>query len=240
MLGQIRAGLALVALALAACGTGGESSDRAAVPLEAGGQRLTVPVISFKTLRERNLVRQGWDISCGAAALSTILTHQYGSAYSEATIAVSILQNTDPRLVRARGGFSLLDIKRFAEAVGYKAEGYGELTIDDLVGFGVPAILPVRIRDYDHFVVFRGRAGNRVLIGDPAFGNMTIPLYEFRNMWPSRIGMIIVPADTEIPVRNRLAPDATNMMVPNLNQLYRTLRGGGPVPAVRRPRIGTP
>src|SRR5690606_13959376 len=120
---------------------------------QAGDLRLSQRVRSFRELREANLVRQGWDISCGSAALSTILTYQYGESYSEATIAVSILENTDPALVRRRGGFSLLDLKRFAEAVGYRAAGYSDLTLTDLMDFGVPAILPVRIRDYDHFVV---------------------------------------------------------------------------------------
>ena len=214
------------------------STDDGSVSLRVAGGRLTKPVKSFQELREAKLVRQGWDISCGAAALSTILTYQYGEDYPEAVIAVSILQNVDPKLVRARGGFSLLDLKRFSEAVGYQATGYGDLTVDDLMDFGVPAILPVRIRNYDHFIVFRGRAGNRVLIGDPAFGNLTVPLDEFHQMWPSKIGFLVRPSDISTPDKNPLAPNTMNMMVPNLNHLYRTLRAGGPVPATRRPRFG--
>ena len=120
------------------------------LPIETGAQRISRPVMSFLEMRERNLVRQGWDISCGAAALSTVLTYHFGAPYSEATIAVSILRNTDPARVRERGGFSLLDLKRFAEAVGYSADGYANLTLEDLNEANVPAILPVRIQNLDH------------------------------------------------------------------------------------------
>jgi uncharacterized protein len=37
-------------------------------------------------------------------------------------------------------GFSLLDLKQYAEGRGYLAYGYGELTMDDLARLG-PAIV---------------------------------------------------------------------------------------------------
>ncbi len=191
---------------------------------------------SFLALREQNLVRQGWDISCGAAALSTILTHDFQDPYSEATIAVSILANTDPELVRSRGGFSLLDLKRFAEAVGYTARGYGELTLDDLAASTVPVILAVRIRDFDHFVVYRGRFAGRVLVGDPAFGNLTLSEDRFARIWPSHIGFFVQPAKTEIWQGERLSPETMNLTIPDLNYVERLLRRGGPTPIMRRPR----
>jgi predicted double-glycine peptidase len=204
--------------------------------IQLGGQRIKTAIKSFLEIREQNLVRQGWDISCGAAALSTILTYDFDDPYSEPTIAVSILTNTDPEIVRARGGFSLLDLKRFAQAVGYDARGYGGLTLDDLAASTVPVILAVRIREFDHFVVYRGRYAGRVLIGDPAFGNITLSEDRFASIWPSHIGFFVQPAGAGIWDGEPLAPEEMNLAIPDLNYVQRLLRGGGPVPILRRPR----
>ncbi len=228
---------ATIAAALLAVGLASQASH--AAPLRTAGGRVDVPVATFKSLREARLVRQGWDISCGAAALSTILTHHFEDPYSEATIAVSILHNTDPERVRARGGFSLLDLKRFAEAVGYVAAGFKGLRLEDLEARRVPAILPVRIRDYDHFVVFRGRAGNRVLLGDPAFGNLTMTVDAFEQTWTSTIGFFVFADQAQAEgtwsaESSPLEPGAMSLLLPDLDHVHRMSRAGGPVPLGRR------
>jgi predicted double-glycine peptidase len=200
------------------------------------GQRIQTRVKSVLEIREQNLVRQGWDISCGAAALSTVLTYDFREPYSEATIALSILSNVDPEKVRARGGFSLLDLKRFAEAVGYSARGYGGLTLEDVADSSVPVILPVRVRDFDHFVVYRGRYAGRVLIGDPAFGNLTLSEARFAKIWSSGIGFFVEPSEGEIWGGEPLAPETMNLTVPDLNYVERLIRGGGITPTTRQPR----
>jgi len=202
----------------------------------ANGQRVRTRVKSLLEIREQNLVRQGWDISCGAAALSTVLTYDFQKPYSEATIALSILANTDPAKVRARGGFSLLDLKRFTEAVGYSGSGFGELSLDDLANSNVPIILPVRVKEIDHFVVYRGRFAGRVLIGDPAFGNLTLSEARFGEIWSSGIGFFVAPPESEIWGREPLAPETMNMTVPDLNYVERVIRQGGITPTTRRLR----
>lgn len=206
------------------------------VPL--GQQRLLVPAKSLLEIRDQNLVRQGWDISCGAAALSTILTYDFDTPYSEATIAVSILANSDPEKVKARGGFSLFDLKSFAEAVGYTAKGYADLTLDDLALSSVPAILPVRIRGLDHFVVYRGQYAGRVRLGDPAFGNITLSARSFEEIWRSRIGFFVTAKGTDFDDGQPLSIDKLNMTVPDLNYVERLLNGNPIVPYTRRPRPG--
>ncbi len=209
------------------------------IPL--GRQRLSTPAKSLLEIRDQNLVRQGWDISCGAAALATILTYDFDTPYSEATIAVSILANGDPEEVKARGGFSLFDLKQFAEAVGYTAKGYSKLTLEDLAISSVPAILPVRIRDLDHFVVYRGQYAGRVRLGDPAFGNITLSANRFEKIWQSRIGFFITPKGTDFEDGQPLSTDKLNMTVPDLNYVERLLNSSPIVPYTRRPRpTGTP
>lgn len=207
----------------------------AAVTVHHNKKILTTNVRSFRDLREQQLVRQGWDISCGAAALSTILTYDFDSPYSEATIALSILSNTDPEKIKERGGFSLLDLKRFVEAVGYEGKGYAGLTLDDLAGSNVPVILGVRIRDFDHFVVYRGRFANRVLLGDPAFGNLTLSEKRFAEIWPSGIGFFIVKPGAEIWDKDVLEPEQLNLTIPDLSYVHRITRNIRPNPATRRP-----
>lgn len=71
------------------------------------------------------------------------------------------------------------------------AEGYGGLSLPDLISFG-PAIVPVRINQaYDHFVVFRGMLEDRVILADPAFGNRSMSVREFLEIWQKHIAFIV-------------------------------------------------
>lgn len=147
-------------------------------------------VRSLLEVRQANVVRQRWDLSCGAAALSTILTYHLDDPVSEAEIIRSILRRSDPVRIRARQGFSLLDLKQFANGRGHPAEGYGQLDLQHLERLA-PAIVPTRIGGYNHFVVFRGRVGDRVLLADPAFGNRTMTVDRFDSLWPMRIAFVV-------------------------------------------------
>jgi len=212
------------------------SAQSAELNLTLGANRSTVSIKSLLEIRDEKLVRQGWDISCGAAALSTILTHHFDAPYSELTIAVSILANTDPQTVKDRGGFSLLDLKRFVEAVGFVAKGFGGLSLDDLARSTVPVILPVRIRNFDHFVVYRGRFAGRVLIGDPAFGNITFSEQQFAKIWTSNIGFFVQHQGTDVWEGAALAPEHMDLVVPNLSYVNRLIQDTGSKPHTRRPR----
>ncbi len=68
---------------------------------------------SLKEIRDEGVVKQRWDVSCGAAALSTLLTYDFKDNTPETSIVVWILHRVDAGRVRARGGFSLLDLKHF-------------------------------------------------------------------------------------------------------------------------------
>ena len=63
------------------CAVGGlvapAPAPAASVDLGAG-LRIETPLASMKDLRDRNLVRQRYDYSCGAAALATILRYHLG------------------------------------------------------------------------------------------------------------------------------------------------------------------
>lgn len=147
-------------------------------------------VVSLKELRERGVIRQHWDISCGAAALATLLVFQHDDPVTEAEIARAMLHNTDPNLVRQREGFSLLDLKKFVTARGYHGDGYGEMTLADLDGMA-PAIVPINAGGYNHFVVYRGRIGDWVVLADPAFGNRSMAMDQFQSQWELRMAFVV-------------------------------------------------
>ncbi len=168
---------------------------------------------SLLELRQENVVVQHWDLSCGAAALATILSYEHGDAVSEETVAKAMLGRTEPLKVRRRGGFSLLDLKRYAESRGYHATGFAKLSLQQLMD-RAPAIVPLHAVSANHFVVFRGFVGtDRVALSDPAWGNRTMPLAEFEGAWVEHIGFIVERADGE-PTPNRLTVRPDDRLLP--------------------------
>lgn len=186
------------------------------------GGRINKPVRSFEEIRQAGVIRQRWDNSCGSAALSTLLSNYYGDKVSEALIITSILQRTDLRKVRARGGFSLLDLKRFVESRGYQGKGYAGLTLEEMAGMGMPAIVPVRIQEYDHFVLFRGMLGNHAVLSDPATGTMTMKSDRFQEIWKNGIGFIVLRQNA-MPPSNALAPKEEDFRMPEGAAITRSL-----------------
>ena len=186
------------------------------LPLMADGRG---PVKSLLEMRQDRVVVQQWDLSCGAAALATLLNFQHGDPVSEREIAKGLIQREEylanPSLVRARHGFSLLDLKRYVEQRGYQGTGYGRLTLADLIE-RAPIMVAVRFNGYNHFVVFRGALGNRVLLADPAFGNYTMLAEKFEGAWLDyprfgKVGFVVTRTDDAAP-SNRLAPRPTDFV----------------------------
>ncbi len=177
------------------------------------------PIKSLLEMRREHVVVQQWDLSCGAAALATILNYQHGDPVSERDIARELIGRkaylAHPELIRARHGFSLLDLKRYVDQRGYAGIGYGRLTLEDLIE-RAPIMTPVSFKGYNHFVVFRGVRGNRALLADPAFGNRTILVEKFKNAWLNypkfgRVGFVVQRRQGSTSP-NQLAPNASDFV----------------------------
>jgi uncharacterized protein len=173
----------------------------------------TPHVRSLIDLRNDGLVRQHWDVSCGAAAVATLLTYQLGDPVTERDAAAGMLRTGDIRVVKAHLGFSLLDLKRFASTRGLLATGYGNLALSDMLKLA-PLIVPIRVRGFGHFIVVRGADEGRILIGDPAFGNRTMTTAAFQAAWPSGIGFVITRPGDPRP-ENRMRAPAGPMFAPS-------------------------
>jgi uncharacterized protein len=173
------------------------------------------PIRTLKELRDEGVVRQRWDMSCGAAALSTVLTYDFNDNTPEAAIVVWILHRNDPARIRARGGFSLLELKRFAQARGYSAEGFSGMSLEDLAAEKSWVITPIHFKTFDHFVVVKGIVGDRIILADPGFGNITMSTNRFAKIWKNGIVFVVHPPDPRmlapknVSAASRVIPDET-------------------------------
>jgi hypothetical protein len=150
------------------------------------------PVRSLLEIRQEGVILQKWETSCAAAALATVLTFSHNDPVSEKLVAQGMLRGTDPIKVKVRGGFSLLDMKRFVETRGLKGAGYKGLTFEGLLALQSP-IVPIDFYGNPHFVVVRGlNAAGEVHFADPAFGNHSISVGQFRGVWKEGIAFVVV------------------------------------------------
>lgn len=155
-----------------------------------GNTVLNVPVESLAGLRFKNVVRQGFDVSCGAAAMATLFTYFYGDPRTERELIDDMVAAGDVEEIQKRG-FSMLEMKKAAEARGYAADGFQLASVRDLLQLKVPVITLINTRGYAHFVVVKGVENGRVLIADPAFGNLSRPLDQFESEWKNIILAVV-------------------------------------------------
>lgn len=151
------------------------------------------PVESMQERRFRNLVRQHTDYSCGAAALATILRYAYHLDADESTVIEGMMGVSDPALVHQRG-FSLLDIKRYVEALGMRGRGY-RISEERLRSLRVPGLVLMDVRGFRHFVVLKQVREDMAELADPILGNRVVPLQDFLAAWPSRAVFIVIGSD---------------------------------------------
>jgi uncharacterized protein len=175
-----------VSLMAALCASGqAHSMEIAGFP----GGPFSVQVRSIKEARIATTIRQRYDFSCGAAAVATLLTYHYGDRVTEQEVFKGMFARGDHALIQ-REGFSLLDMKLFLDARGYRADGI-EASLDELAKARIPAIVLIRENGYAHFVVIKGIRNGRVLVGDPAVGSKTYPQADFEKVWLNRIVFLI-------------------------------------------------
>lgn len=141
-------------------------------------------------LSQQGIIKQGHDFSCGSAALATLLNGQFGENFTEAQIIKGLLNYGDKQMISKRRAFSLLDMKRFVAKIGYDGNGY-KATLDDLKGLEQPGILPIKIFEYRHFVVFKGIARGHVFLADPWKGNISFTISEFEKTWYKNVIFLV-------------------------------------------------
>jgi predicted double-glycine peptidase len=155
----------------------------------ASGTQANVGVKSWQQMRFTATVRQQYDFSCGSAALATLLTYHYNHPVSEAAVFEAMFRAGDQQTIR-RQGFSLLDMQVYLRSQGFQGDGF-ELPLEKLAAARLPAIVLVSDQGYNHFVVLKGIADGRVLLGDPANGARSVSLARFNELWRNKLLFVI-------------------------------------------------
>ena len=155
------------------------------IQLFVGGASPRINVVSMAERKFTTVVKQQYDFSCGSAALATLLTHHYGRDTSETDAFRAMWEVGDKDSIRELG-FSLLEMKRYLESTGLKADGF-VLTLERIEEIGVPGIALVDVRGYKHFVVIKGITDEVVLIGDPSAGVISLPRNVFEQRWDGTV-----------------------------------------------------
>ncbi|MDX1757204.1 MAG: C39 family peptidase [Marinobacter sp.] len=150
------------------------------VPGIAGDIQLEVE--SFQERKFSTILRQEYDYSCGSAALASLLSYHYDHPVTEQEVFLAMLDLADAEKVR-KEGFSMLDMKRYLQTRGFRADGF-RLDIDGLrERVALPLIVLMTIDGYRHFVVVKGISDREVLIGDPTRGMMILDHDRFLAQW---------------------------------------------------------
>jgi hypothetical protein len=163
-------------------------------------------VWSYKELRERQIVMQKLDYSCGAATLATIARYYWGDNVGEETFLALIpklkLSEKDIK-DRVENGLTLTDLRDLANLAGYQSS-MGKVQFHELAEAKVPVIVGVTVRKHDHFVVFRGTDGYYAYLADPIRGNIRTEVDEFLRQWQKNAILVIAKPNAKVKDVNPL------------------------------------
>lgn len=147
-------------------------------------------VVPLSEFQDRNVIKQNYDYSCGSAALATLLNFYVNENLTERQVIQGLMEYGNKNNIAERRAFSLLDMKKFVNKLGYEAAGYkGE--INDLLALNHPCIVPIEFFGYRHFTVLRGYYNGHIFLADPFRGNTSYTLEEFKTMWYEKVLFVI-------------------------------------------------
>lgn len=176
--------------------------DRGVVPssFSIADRIIQKPVVSWKQLREPRHMMQQYDYSCGAGSLVTLLHYLYQDPVEEADVVADVMSHLSEDDVnnRRHNGFTLLDLKQYAERRGYKAVGV-RLELQALAKLTLPVLVHVYVDTYSHFAVFQGIREDRVFLADPSRGKIRMPIQQFQKEWSTHAALILLRPGQTIP-----------------------------------------
>ena len=123
-------------------------------------------------------MRQGYDFSCGLAALATLMSWQ-GVAATETELLAELGDTGEA----AERKISFADLATLARRRGFAAQGVAVPT-ESLKGLRRPAIVALQTEGRAHFSVLRAVAPDgAVLLADPTWGHRRLAAWEFRRVF---------------------------------------------------------
>lgn len=135
-----------------------------------------IPIESWKVRRDKGVVKQHFDYSCGAASLATLMRF-YGKEVTEKQIMEAM--NKQDNIA------SFEDMAKVLPQFGFVAQGFA-LSFEQLTQLKIPAVAYLKPERDDHFTVIRGVSNFHIRVGDPSWGNRTLTKARFLEMWQTR------------------------------------------------------
>lgn len=155
--------------------------------------RLHSTITPLSEFTHAGIMKQNFDYSCGSAALGTLLNNYLGENFTERQIIQGLMEYGDKEQIKKLRAFSLWDMQKFVDILGYKSGGYNA-DFSDLENSELwPCIVPIELFGYRHFVVLKAIHKGHVFVADPWRGNGSYPADEFLKMWYNNILFRIYP-----------------------------------------------
>jgi len=182
-------------------------------------------VDDWEDVKQRNVVMQDHEYTCGAASLATLMRYYFHDDVTEKEI-LDVIQRQMPEdewVEKFTTGLSMRDLMRVARAqeFGYEAETR-ELKLSDLVKLTAPVLVHMKKGEFQHFVVYRGIVEDRVYLADPIRGNVRMSVDEFKEQWTG-MAMALSKEGPEPGDDHALAVDKSRTSRPELQVARRAL-----------------
>jgi len=161
-------------------------------PIRDGRHQFQLKVPNYVAIRQRNIVMQQRDFSCGAACLATICRYYWGDDVTEEMVLepLDLLLTAKETEDRIKNGLAMSDLRRAAVKMGYQSV-VGTTTFAKLGEMKVPAIVGIQPSGHKHFVVLKGTFGDYVYLADPIRGNIRMPNWEFIEQWQKNAILVV-------------------------------------------------
>ena len=178
---------------------------------------------SIKELKTLGIERQTLDYSCGASALSILLTDYFNDPFEEKELLAEMAARLSQQEIKEsiEQGFSMLSLKKQAVRLGYIAHGV-ILPPEALNALQGPIIILLKSDNLNHFVVLKGVTEGRAFITDPARGHMRMPVYKLFEQWDGE-ALILGRSDFGLPNEHGLSLPDSHAVAPE-RDLIRSIR----------------
>lgn len=143
--------------------------------------------MDLKALKKSFVLQHGQS-DCGVACLASII-HYHGGEAS--------LENLRKISGTSKQGTTLLGLLQAAQHLAFHADGLEAESVENLKEVFEPAILHVLINNrLQHYFVFYGFEGDKIVIGDPAKGIVQYTKEELDQVWQSKALLKLMPNES--------------------------------------------
>ncbi len=185
------------------------------------GIRLSKQVKPLREIKRQNVIQQSLDYSCGPAGLSTLLNYYLDEKITEREIIETLFKTVPFEKVQERRGFSLLDLKKFTQSKGYVVTAY-KMSTKFLSEREGPVLVPIKFKNYQHFVIVKDVIADRIFLADPSAGNVSMKISKFEKLWINGIGLIVErDKNDKKPLASTLKVDDNDIVIADYRMLRR-------------------